>query len=146
MAWRWPFCPASGSVASVFAAHVHAGLSAYRSGLAAAVTVAALAVVICLTGLRQHSKPPVPTEPTAGFGTHLMMLVGNLRVISDGGTFREGLRGFVRPVTRLPLVLPTNRVAVFNSPGQRQNPHHQMCARARPQLPILPILPILQGY
>ena len=30
----------------------------------------------------------------------------------------------------VPVVLPTDRVAVFNSPKHRQNPHHQMCARA----------------
>jgi len=66
-----------------------------------------------------------------GSGTHLMVPVGDLHVIHEGDTSRKGLRSRVRPMARLPLVLPPERVAVFNSPEQRQNPHHQMCARAK---------------
>jgi len=67
-----------------------------------------------------------------GSGTHLMVPVGDLRAILGGGTHQKGLRIAVRPVTRLRFVLLTNRVAIFNSPEHRQNPHHQMCASAYP--------------
>jgi len=53
----------------------------------------------------------------------LMAPVGDLHGIHEGDTSQKGLRSLVRPMARLPLVL---RVAVFNSPEQRQNLHHQM--------------------
>jgi len=59
-----------------------------------------------------------------------MVPVGDLRVIHDGGTFQTGLRSLIRSVAWLPLILPAHHVVVPNSSEQRQNLHHQMCARA----------------
>ncbi len=65
-----------------------------------------------------------------GSGTDLMVPVGALRVIHYGGTRQKALRGLIRPVAWLLLVLPAHHVAVLNSPEQRQNPHHQIRARS----------------
>ena len=50
-----------GIVASVFAA-ASAGPGAYRSGVTAAVVVAALALALCLSGLRRRPDPPGPGD------------------------------------------------------------------------------------
>lgn len=63
-----------------------------------------------------------------------MVPVGALRVIHYGGTRQKALRGLIRPVAWLLLVLPAHHVAVLNSPEQRQNPHHQVCARSNPPM------------
>lgn len=47
-------------VASVFGSAGEAGLGSYRAGLITAVVVAALALTVCLTGVRRRSQPPAP--------------------------------------------------------------------------------------